>query len=163
MTHIEIEKMMADRVIEMQKECESRIATLPADAKTEKKALMIENGMYSLCLRAGLLYCTTNERGHTIEVKSTRMPRYCEPYPALAERFAAANTEEKLNMTAALFGEIGLISEILINYRKELTAAKAANDVKSVFELNIKIKAVERVLDDWKACRKKNGLYVDLI
>ena len=66
MTPIEIEKALAEIVLEKERIVDEKLRVLDKGAKTEKKALMIEKGMYSLCLHAGLLY---NAMGETERAK----------------------------------------------------------------------------------------------
>ncbi|MBR6781872.1 MAG: hypothetical protein IKM33_01575 [Clostridia bacterium] len=54
-------------------------------------------------------------------------------------------------------------NQLLAGYVNELSQAGAAEDVKSAFELRIKIGAVREMLAIWENWRKENGVYPDLI
>ena len=52
MTDIEIDKALIDILAEKKQACEARLAAIPKENKTEKKALHLELGMYTLCQNA---------------------------------------------------------------------------------------------------------------
>ena len=54
MTGLEIQDAMAKIAADYAADADSRVKALPADAKREKKAIIIEREMYNLCSRAGL-------------------------------------------------------------------------------------------------------------
>ncbi len=163
MTCEQIRKMMADVVIQKQNLCHSTIDKLTNESKTEKKALMIEKGMYDLCLNGGLLYnASLNDPDAVTKLRLRRMNNMLQRFLPLLKHFQKADQEEQLRMTAALEGEIWMLDQILMPYRKELSLAKESGDAEQIFELNIKTSVVEAVLNDWKNLRHKYGLYTDL-
>ena len=163
MTSIEIENALINIVIEKDKECGEKVSGLSENKRTEKKALMVEKGMYSLCLRAGLLYNNADEdRERAVGMKKQRLPRFFGCYPALSEFYQTSDEEEKTKLAAALYGEIWMESQFLRPYREELKSAEDSGDVRESFELKIKIEVLRSVLKEWKEWRKKNGLYPEL-
>lgn len=146
-TAVEIEAAMASAVEAMQADCRDRLADLPADAKNEKKALAVENGMYDLCLNAGMLACA-KDREQALRTKLSRMPRFIGRFPKLAEVFEGADDEEKLRLTAAFYGIVWM-AQYLIPCRRELALAKESGDVRAEFELQIKVGTVTAVTDKW--------------
>lgn len=163
MTPIEIEKSLAEIVMERERIVDEKLKVLDKSAKTEKKALMIEKGMYSLCVHAGLLYNTIGERDHCIQIKSTRMLNHMKLSPNVKEVFEKADQEEKLRMTAALYGELWMTDQFVVTYRSQLAKAKESGETALCFELKIKLEALESALDDWKNWRHQNGIYADLV
>lgn len=161
MTAIEIERALAEVVIERKRVCDQKLQMLEKCAKTERKALLIEQGMYSLCLRAGLLYNVLGEREKTIAIKCSRMPKFLKKYPKLLDRFQKSSHEEQLRMTAALYGDVWMDSQFLKNYRTELKVAQDRGSAADVFELQIKTAVVESVLADWKMWRVQHDVYSD--
>ncbi|MBQ8431381.1 MAG: hypothetical protein IJX28_00705 [Clostridia bacterium] len=159
MTAIEIESALAEIVLARKNACDQKLQTLDQSAKTERKALMIEQGMYSLCLHAGLLYNVLGERGKVIATKCNRMPKFLKEYPKLLDHFQKSAHEEQLKMTAALYGEVWMDSQFLKNYRTELKVAQTKGSAANVFELQIKTAVVESVLADWRRWRKEQGVY----
>ncbi len=163
MTAVEIEKALANIVLDMMKECKTRLAALPDNAKNEKKAIMIEDGMYSMGIRAGLLYNTNGDREGAIRIKSTRMPHVCRNFPDVLEAFENADAEEKMRITAALYGEVWITGEYHQANIAELSAAKESRDISRIFEYTIKVGAIEAMLKAWKAWRRENGIYPTLL
>ncbi len=159
MKPIEIEKALAEVVIAREMDCKQRIQSLPPEAKTEKKALLIEQGMYSLCLHAGLLYNVLGGREKVIATKCNRMPKFLKEYPKLLDRFQKSADEEQLKMTAALYGEVWMRAQFLRNYRTELRLAREKGSADQMFELQIKTAVVESVLSDWQRWRVEHGIY----
>ena len=159
MKPIEIEKALAEVVIAREMDCKQRMQRLAPEAKTEKKALLIEQGMYSLCLHAGLLYNNLGERDRCIAIKCTRMPKFLKGVPELRGAFQSAAPAEQLRMTAALYGEVWMRDQFLRNYRTELRLAREKGSADRVFELQIKTAVVESVLADWQRWRVEHGVY----
>lgn len=162
MTPVEIEKALADIVIARKNACREKLDTLTSEKKTEKKALLIEGGMYDLCLNAGLVYNGT-DRERVLAVKSTRMMRWLGKYPEFGARFDSADGEEKLKMTAALYGEAWMEDQFAARYKSELDAAVQAGDAEEVFGIRLKIDVVKSVLDAWQKWRVENGIYPDFV
>jgi len=164
MTAVQIEKALAEIVIDRKNACAAKIQKLPREAVTEKKALLVEEGMYSLCLNAGLLYHTTGSRENVIANKCRRMPVFVKksPDPALEGCFSAVDSEEKLRMTAALYGEVWMWDQILCKYRRELAEAEAHEDAAAIPECRIKVQVIASVLSDWQKWRVENNIYPDL-
>ena len=163
LTNVEIEKALADIVLRKDAECKEKIAQLPKDARLEKKALMIECGMYSLCLHAGLLYNVLGDRDKVIATKCKRMPKFMEHFPKLKEYWKSASDEEKLTLTAALYGEIWMYDQFVTVYQKEFDTAREENNAESILETRIKLGAVKQVLMEWSVWRIQNDLYRGLL
>lgn len=163
MTPVAIEKALAEIVLEKERMVDEKLKGLDKSAKTEKKALMIEKGMYSLCVHAGLLYNTIGERDHCIQIKSTRMLNHMKLCPNVKEVFEKADQDERLRMTAALYGELWMTDQFVVTYRSQLAKAKECGETALCFELKIKLEALESALSAWKYWRHQNGIYADLV
>ena len=147
-------------------ECKARLALVPKERKTEQKALKIELGMYSLCMRAGCLYMTTTNSEKGEAVLKLRTP-ICQNimqnhFPHIYELYLSLDDEEKAVMLSALQAELFMRDQIYEGYKSELAAAKACGDEKNVFEFRIKISAVERVFEAWEEWRKTNNVYPNI-
>ena len=159
MTNAEIINALADIVLKKESECKAKIAALPKESVLEKKALMIEMGMYNLCLRAGLLYNTLGSIDNAVKVKCSRMPRFVKRFPKLAEYWNCADDEEKLKLTAALYGEVWMYDQIVIQYQEEYDTATSENDAEKIFEARIKLGVVKQVLSNWHVWRIQHDIY----
>lgn len=144
-----MESVMIDTVRSLQAHCRARLASLPDEAKNEKKALNVENGMYSFCLNGGLLAGTSDNRENAIRLKCNRMPRLLSAYPRLAEAFGNADDEEKLCLTALFYGVVWMTYHPLPHYTREYELAKESGDVRAQFEHKIKIDTVTAVIRRW--------------
>ena len=162
MTPVEIEKALADIVIARDNACKEKIKMLSPDKQTEKKALSIESGMYSLCLRGGLFYNQNDDRAKAIALKNTRMPNLTGKYPTLKQYYSSADDAEKIRLTAALYGEVWLEDQFVSIYRTELDKAEKHGDAAKIFENRIKYEAVRSVLAEWKSWRRDSGIYPEL-
>lgn len=145
----EIEAAMASAVEAMRNDCADRITALSADAKNERKALSIENGMYSFCLNAGFLSYPSRDRTSVIRAKCNRLPRFLGRFPKLAEAFEKADDDEKLRLSAAFYSIVWMTDQPLPQYIREYEQAKESGDVRSQFEQQIKLKTVIAVIRKW--------------
>lgn len=162
----EVYNSLAGMVIEFRDECRTRLEGVTKDRMTERKALQIELGMYSLCLRAGLLCMTdTNEEKAEAVIKLRR--NICESimiarFPYLNKLYISLDGEKKKIFLAVLQAEIFMRDQIFRSYKEELKDAKACGDEDRVFEFKIKVSALERVFGAWDKWRKENNLYPDI-
>ena len=147
-------------------ECKTRLALVPKENKTEQKALKIELGMYSLCMRAGCLCMTANyvDRGESVLKMRTPICQNIMPkqFPHIYELYSSLDDEEKAVMLSAVQAELFMRSQIYGGYKEELAVAKSCGDEKNIFELQIKIRAVERVFEAWEEWRKANNVYPNI-
>ena len=160
MTALEINKVMAEIALQRVKDCEERLKETPKDNKSERKAIQIELGMYSLCLRAGLLYYTTEGKTNTVQIRKNRfMNISLKSFPSIAQIYEKASEEEKLCMVAALQGEMFMRDQMYNGYISELEQAKAAGDAQRNFEFSIKTGSLEVIFEAWEEWRISNNIY----
>lgn len=162
MTQKNIYDAMAETVLLKKENCKKRLDLVPSDIKAERKAIMIEDGMYSLCLNAGLLYNTTN-RETVISTRRKQLSTLLLRYPKMNEIFTSSSEEDQLMITAALGPEIFIKDQLYYPYLRELESAKFSNDAENLFELKIKISVLESVFEAWEAWRAENGIYAGMI
>lgn len=160
---VEIEKALADIAISMYDSCRQRIEVLSPDARTEKKAILIEQGMYSMGIRAGLLYNLLGDREAVLQSKCRRFAGLAGGFPRALKAFEEADDREKLRITAALYGEIWLYGQYHVNNVEDLREAKKSGDVQKVFETTVKVKAMEALLSAWREWRRVHGVYPDIL
>ena len=164
MNFLDIDKALVDVTRAKCIECKARLDAISKDRASERKALYIEYGMYTLCGNAGLLFNTYGTR--EVLYRKTRQNFWgyaMTKYPRHGEVYATLNDDEKLSFMAAWQAELFMRNQLLEGYVNELSQAEAAEDVKSAFELRIKIGAVQEMLTIWEGWRKENGVYPDLI
>ena len=102
MNYLDIDKALVDITRAKCDECKARLDATPKDNKAERKALMIEYGMYTLCGNAGLLFNTYGAREGLYRTRQnfwnyallTKYPKHQEIYSALTD-------DEKLSFMAA--------------------------------------------------------------
>ena len=164
MNYLDIDQAMYDIVMEKYNECQCRLDAVPKENKSERKALIIEREMYNLCNRAGLIvYVTGKRESILINTRYRVTGQILQKYPRLNEVFTQLDEEEKLRFVAALQAEIFMRDQIVKGYYAEYEAAKAAEDTKSIFELQIKIGACENVFRAWEDWRAKQNVYSGLM
>lgn len=160
MTYLEIDKALRDISIEMKKECQGRVNSVSKENKNEHKAVMIELGMYGLCTNAGFL---GGERERVIEMRTRFIGQRLPRYPEINKVFVSLDDDERKMFIAALQAEIYMRDQIYKNYLVELEQAKMAGDTKNIFELGIKVGAVERVFEAWEEWRVENNVFPGLM
>ena len=119
--------------------------------RTEKKALTIQKEMAGLCIRCGLL-------AHTLKDWLTVMTnRMLAPNSFLAgidepcyKAFCDMPPADREIVTPYVHGLYFMADQFLIPWNKEFFRAEAAGDASGIFELNLKISIVTRVLHAWK-------------
>ncbi len=129
-------------------EYDARLKALPADAKTEKKALIIQREM-------AILYTRTILPGHgktpndallTFMDRRLRHEAIIGVFPSALALYDAAAEEERRLMVPYLLGLCFTESQFLRPWRAEASTATAAGDVAAAFELKLKVATVSDVL-----------------
>ena len=164
MNYLDIDKALVDLTRAKCAECKARLDAVPKDKGAERKALLIEQGMYTLCGNAGLLFNTYGSR-ETLYLKTRQnFFNYILPkFPRHEAVYTALNDDEKLSFMAAWQADLFMRDQLLAGYITELTQAEAAGDAKNTFEFRIKIGAVREMLSIWEAWRAENGVYPNLM
>lgn len=144
-------------------ECKARLDATPKDKGAERKALLVENGMYTLCGNAGLLFNTYGTREGLYRTRQNFFTYAMTKFPLHGEVYATLNDEEKRAFMAAWQADLFMRDQLLAGYIAELAQAEAVGDVKNTFELRIKIGAVREMLAAWESWRKENGVYPGLM
>lgn len=159
MNYLDIDKALVEITRSKCNECKSRLDATPKDRAGERKALMIENGMYTLCGNAGLLFNAGWERQRTYQIRQNFFNMLLPKYPMHQEVYNTLNDAEKLSFMAAWQADLYMRDQLLAGYLNELSQAEAAGDAKNTFELRIKVGAVREMLSLWAAWRKENNIY----
>ena len=163
MNYLDIDKALVDITRAKCNECKARLDAIPKDRSSERKALMIENGMYTLCGNAGLLFNTYGTREGLYRTRQNFFTYAMTKYPRHGEIYATLNDDEKLSFMAAWQADLFMRDQLLAGYITELAQAEAAGDAKNTFEFRIKIGAVREMLSIWEAWRAENGVYPNLM
>ena len=152
MTHTpqSVEQALKDIAQTIADEYESRVKTLDPAAKTERKALSIQREMAVLCIRCGLLNAQLSPQviinrmlpphSFLARIDETCYRAFCDMPPADREL-----------VTPYIHGLYLMADQFLIQWKSELARAEAAVDTVGVFELNLKLGTVLRVLTSWEA------------
>lgn len=159
MTAIEIERALIDIVLEKDKECRSLLSSLDKKEYTQRKALLTESGMYNLCLMGGLVYTRPDKRMEILQAKSARFPNFAHDFPALRNHYLSLGADDQIMMTAALYGEIWIIDQILRPKQEELLKAMRTGDIERKVELALKINVLKSVLVSWKNWREYHSIF----
>lgn len=164
MHYLDIDKALVDLTRAKCAECKARLDAVPKDKGAERKALLIEQGMYTLCGNAGLLFNTYGNR-ETLYLKTRQnFFHYILPkFPRHEAVYTTLNDDEKLSFMAAWQADLFMRDQLLAGYITELAQAEATGDAKNTFEFRIKIGAVREMLSIWEAWRAENGVYPNLM
>lgn len=139
------------------KEYDQQIKALDPAAKTEKKALIIQREMASLCNRAGLVGFA-----HPNYCEDPRIPdsRFCVTtahYHAVNAYYGALPADDRRVVLPYLHSLYFMSINFLIPWRAELSRAEGAGDAAAAFELGLKIHTVERVLEARRVWWQENA------
>ena len=159
MNYLDIDKALVDITRDKCVACKERLDAIPKDRVGERKALMIENGMYTLCGNAGLLFNTYGTREGLYRTRQNFFNMLLPKYPMHQEVYNTLNDDEKLSFMAAWQADLYMRDQLLAGYITELAQAEAAGDTKNTFELRIKVGAVRAMLAIWATWRKENNIY----
>lgn len=164
MTYLEVDKALLDITIEAIKECQDRVNGLPKESKNERKALMVELGMYQFCRNAGFLGGTTGARENVINGTRARViERILQSYPEINKIFVSLDEDERKVFIAALQAEIYIRDQWLPEQYTSLAAAEESGDAKNAFEFRIKIGAAENIFSLWEEWRVQNNVFPGLL
>ncbi len=159
MTYLEIDKAIVDITRRMCAECKDRLDGIPKENTTERKAVQLEYGMYTFCGNAGVLFNTVGEREGGLKKRRVFFQNVLPKYPRLRSIHERLDEEEKMRLLAAWQAELFIRDQWLGAQLTDLADAETVGDAKSVFELKIKIGAVQNMFAAWEAWRCENGVY----
>ena len=162
MTYLEIYNAIVDITRAKCAECKERLDSIPNENATERKALQVELGMYTLCGNAGLLFNTKGDGRGVIQNRRSFLNNVIGNYPKLNELYRTVDEDESLRFIAAIQGELYIRDQWLTLQYAEFAEAEKSGDTKKVFEFRIKIGAVKNMFAAWEAWRKENNVYPDL-
>ncbi len=127
-------------------EYDERLKALPADAKTEKKALTIQREMATLYIRAIMPGYGKTPNHALLDFMERRIRQEAaNPFPAVPALYDATPAEDRPLLLPYLLGLSFIESQFLRPWRAEADTA-AAGDVVAAFELKLKIATVSDVL-----------------
>lgn len=159
MTHLEIDAAIINITKNKCSEREKRLAAIPKENVTERKALLIEYGMYTFCGNAGFLFQSENNRINALQTRQKYLERELHKYSKLNNIYVQLDEDCKLKFTAALQAEIFIRDQCLPAHHVELAQAESAGDMDKMFEFKIKIGAIFNMFSMWETWRKDNGIY----
>ncbi len=153
LTPIEVIQALRSIALTIADEYAAKLATLPLDAKTERRACLIQREMATLYDRACLPWREGAPIGQMLAFMERRWRNVAATHaPEPLAYYEAATEDARRVMLPYLLGHTFCVSQFLRPWREELTKAEAAEDIAAVFELKLKIGTVTRVIDtqgDW--------------
>ena len=113
MNYLDIDKALVDLTRAKCAECKARLDAVPKDKPGERKALLIENGMYTLCGNAGLLFNTYGTREGLYRTRQNFFNYILTKYPKHQEIYASLNEDERLSFMAAWQADLFMRDQLL--------------------------------------------------
>lgn len=159
MTPIEIDKALCDIAMSIVDECKERIERADKQNKTEMKALKIEEGMYTMAPRAGLLMYADGRESVLEKRKTKVLPVILPRYPEIKALYESLSEDDKNIFVAALHAEIFMRHSYYELYLTDLARAKETGDRAREFEFSIKVGATKRIFDAWEEWRKEHDIF----
>ena len=141
----------------MVEEYDQQIKALDSAAKTEKKALIIQREMASLCNRAGLVGFAHPNYCEDARIPDSRFRTTTAHYPAVTAYYGSLSEDDRRVVLPYLHSLYFMSINFLIPWRAELTRAEGAGDAAAAFELGLKIHTVERVLEARRVWWQENA------
>ena len=162
MTYLEIDEALVSITRQLCAACKERLDAIPRENASERKAVLLEYGMYTFCGNAGLLFNTGWERTKVLQVRQTLWNNELYNFPHIQTRYQTLDCDEKPCFHAALHGELYLRQSWLGEQEAALAMAEEAGDTRQVFELNIKLGAVSAMFAAWENWRRENNMYPNM-
>ncbi len=159
MTHLEIDAAIINITKNKCDERDSRLVSIPKENVTERKAVLVEYGMYTFCGNAGFLFQSENNRLNALQIRQKYLERELYKYPKLNNIYLQLDEDEKMKFTAALQAEIFIRDQCLPSHYAELMQAEEAGAIDKIFELKIKIGAILSMFNAWECWRKEHNFY----
>ncbi len=128
-------------------EYDAQLHALDPAAKTEKKALIIQREMASLCNRAGLVGFAHPNYCENPRIPDSRFRTTTAHYPAVTAYYDSLSEDDRRIVLPYLHSLYFMSINFLIPWRAELSRAEGAGDAAAAFELGLKINTVTRVLE----------------
>ncbi len=126
----------------------AKLAALPAEQKTEKKALIIQREMATLYLRTILAGYKHTPTDALLAFMDKRLRQIAGMHlPATLAFYDTASEESRALLRPYLLGHAFQRTQFLRLWKRELALAESSGDVSAAFELKLKIGTVEQVLD----------------
>ncbi len=143
---------LQDIALTIADEYAARLATLPADAKTERKALTVQREMATLYIRTVLPGVGKTSTEALLAFMDRRLRQLTtDRFPAVLAHYESATEADRRVMLPYLLGWCFEESQFLVPWRAELTEAERYGDVEAAFMLKLKIATVTRVLEATEA------------
>ncbi len=167
MTPIACYSRLTDAILTKKEAVDTQMRACALDAKTEKHALALEGGMYTLVLRACLLVGTAEDTETIIRNHKNRLNRVLSEHregtpPSFlisperdnAARYFSLSREEQDMCAPYLFAMLFLRHKILPDVKKAYRCAKENNDTAALFDGGIKLGVLNEcaaiLRDEWK-------------
>ena len=138
-------------------EYDAQIKALDPAAKTEKKALIIQREMASLCNRAGLVGFAHPNYCENPRIPDSRFRTITAHYPSVTAYYDSLSEDDRRVVLPYLHSLYFMSINFLIPWGAELTRAEGAGDAAAAFELKLKINTVTRVLEARRAWWQENA------
>lgn len=153
MTPDEVIRALRAIALEIADEYTAKLSAIPPDAKTERRALLIQREMATLYDRACLPWREGAPINQLLAFMERRWRNVATTHaPELLAYYEAAPEDARRVMLPYLLGHTFCVSQFLRPWREELARAEAAVDVAAVFELKLKLGTISRVIEvqgDW--------------
>ena len=152
------ELMQALRIVVEEKigACEERLQTLSKDAKTERKALMVQNNLYGIAKTAVGFAGKGDEFPRPFIEQTTNLLSGENELRAI---LLDAEGEEQRTLAVYVYNMLFLRQNFLRRYRQEVLEA---TDPRRQFEANLKCAIVEDLMCSYRSAFEKLGGRKDL-
>ena len=159
MTYIDIDESLVNITCKICDACKTKLNSILKENTTERKAVLLEHGMYVFCRNAGLLANCTGKRVTCIKTRQQYINDIIHNYPELLKKYSRLDENDKLKFVAALQAEIFLREQWLKSQCTELSEAEKFGDADKIFELKIKIGSVKNMFKAWEKWRIENKVF----
>ncbi len=158
LTPADVLTALQDIALTIADEYAAKLAALPAEAKTERKALIIQREMATLYIRTVLPGYGKTPTDALLAFMERRLRQVAaDRFPAVLAHYEAATEADRRVMLPYLLGWCFEESHFLAPWRAELTEAERYGDVEAAFALKLKIATVTQVLKAGEAFWHRNA------
>ncbi len=135
--------------------CKADAASVDKNHPTERGALQLKAGIYSVAIAAGFISGTDR----AIELMSKRFTNLIKFFPDLASHYQDLSEDQKGIMEIALYPEVFMRLNFYNTYSTDLAEAEKDGDPQKIFKARIKKEVLDEILNMWREFRVQNELF----
>lgn len=136
--------------------CKAEVSSVDKSHPTERGALQLKAGIYSVAIAAGLISSADN----ATELMGKRFKNLIKHFPDIANYYYTLPENQKSIMEIALYPEVFMRVYFYNTYNTDLEQAEKDGDPQAIFKAKVKKEVLNDILGMWQTYRVEKDLFV---